>query len=386
MGHRFVFWQNINSMHQSAFLKALALRHEVVLVTTEPDSGRSHMGWEEPVLSNVRVLRFDGIDWRELLRSRRGSSDWHVFAGLQAFRKVHAAFVYASSLKCRTGLYAEPLRMNGFAGVLKRLRGNVDSLRFGGGIGFVLCMGEAAKRQFVDWGFPVRKLHKWAYVTEPPPHVKAGKSGTIAARGVFPASLIHRKGADVLVDAVDRLHHIDGLIIDAYAIDPSNITSWQKKLMERVHTGRILRIHPFVGNRSLVSELSKSDFTLLPSRFDGWGAVVNESLSVGTPVIVSRQCGASELLEGRDWLGRVLEHVEPDELAAAIEQAALSGSVGVGQRQRISEWASATISGERLCSYFLDIVARAESGGTYALPAPWESGQPEYTGKHDLKR
>jgi glycosyltransferase involved in cell wall biosynthesis len=36
---------------------------------------------------------------------------------------------------------------------------------------------------------------------------------------------------------------------------------------------------------------------VLPSRFDGWGAVVNEALMVGTPVICSNRCGASDVIE-----------------------------------------------------------------------------------------
>ena len=35
---------------------------------------------------------------------------------------------------------------------------------------------------------------------------------------------------------------------------------------------------------------------ILPSRFDGWGVVVNEALSVGVPVIVSDTCGAADLV------------------------------------------------------------------------------------------
>jgi glycosyltransferase involved in cell wall biosynthesis len=383
MGHRFVFWQNINSIHQSAFLKALAARHEVTLVTTEPGTGRSYMGWDEPELLNVRVLSFDAIDWKALVRSRRSPGDWHVFAGLQAFRKVHAAFLYALESECRTGLYAEPLRMEGLAGVLKRIRGTYDSRRFGGRIDFVLCIGPQARRQFLEWGFPPHKLHPWAYVTESPTDNPAAEGRGCMVRGVFPASLIHRKGADILLDAVDMLRDTRGLRIDAYSIHPGKTTFWQRRLIERAHSGRILRIHPFIGNRSLVRELSNSDFTVLPSRFDGWGAVVNESLSVGTPAIVSPHCGAAELLESRAWLGKVLRRADAHSLADAIEVAVCSGVVGASQRRRIADWAQDSISGERLCGYFLDIVDRAESFGTSVLRAPWE-GMPAQSSLLDM--
>ena len=373
MGYRFVFWQNINSIHQSAFLKALAKRHEVTLVTTEPESGRAHMGWGDPLLPDVSVLRFDDIDWKALINSHRRESDWHVFAGLQAFRKVHAAFLHALSSDCRTGLYAEPLRMDGWAGWLKRVRGTIDSRRFGTRVGFVLCIGAESRRQFLHWGFPRRKLHKWAYVTEDPACIDPAERRKEGIRAVFPASLIHRKGADILVEAVGLLKHAEGLRIDAYSIEKGNTTAWQERLIEKAHSGSVLRIHPFIGNRSLVGELAASDFTILPSRFDGWGAVVNESLSLGTPVIVSRHSGASELLESRHWLGRVLEDLSPAKLAEAIDEAVSAGPVGTELRERISGWARSHISGECLCEYFLDIVAMAGAGIRNLGHAPWEA-------------
>jgi glycosyltransferase involved in cell wall biosynthesis len=52
---------------------------------------------------------------------------------------------------------------------------------------------------------------------------------------------------------------------------------------------------------------------VLPSRFDGWGAVVNEALMVGTPVICSDRCGASDVIEnGRN--GYVFEADNADAL------------------------------------------------------------------------
>ena len=372
MGRRFFFWQNINSMHQSAFLNALSEGCEVTLVTTEADTGRAYMGWDEPELPNVRVLRFDETDWRGLIGGHRGVDDWHVFAGLQAFRKVHAAFVHAMSLDCRVGLYAEPLRMDGVAGFVKMLRGSLDGLRFGERVGFVLCIGREARSQFRLWGFPEHKLSAWAYVTEMFEPSDLSRSEASVVRGIFPASLIHRKGADILMEALESFGPGSRLTVDAYSVSEARSTRWQRRLMERAEAGGVLRIHPYIDNRSLVREISRSDFTVLPSRFDGWGAVVNESLSVGTPVIVSRSCGASELLEDRPWLGSVLDDVRPASVAAAVDDVLLSGPVGADQRRRICEWARGHITGAHLRDHFLAIVGKAENGGAETLTPPWQ--------------
>jgi glycosyltransferase involved in cell wall biosynthesis len=50
-------------------------------------------------------------------------------------------------------------------------------------------------------------------------------------------------------------------------------------------------------NERLPSLLAEHDFLILPSLSEPWGLVVEESLFCGTPVILSKACGASELIE-----------------------------------------------------------------------------------------
>ena len=42
--------------------------------------------------------------------------------------------------------------------------------------------------------------------------------------------------------------------------------------------------------------ICESDCLVLPSRYDGWGAVISEALMVGTPVICSDNCGAANVV------------------------------------------------------------------------------------------
>lgn len=67
--------------------------------------------------------------------------------------------------------------------------------------------------------------------------------------------------------------------------------------------------------------LAAADAMTLPSRFEGFGIVVLESLACGTPAVVSDRVGAGEILTpGVD--GEIVHDLNsPDELAAAIEKA-----------------------------------------------------------------
>lgn len=371
MSSRFVFWQNINSIHQSAFLRALSESHEVVLVTTDPGTGRERMGWSEPALPGIRHVRMQEGGWESLLRRDEGEADCHVFAGLHAFPGVHAAFRRAVALRCRIGIYSEPLVRQGAAGWLKDLRGRFDSLRYSDAIDFVLCIGEEARRQFVAWGFPPHRLYSWAYVTEDRGTQPEVIPTDARIRGVFPASLIPRKGADILLRALTLMRYRDSIHVDAFSVDPDGMDDWQKSLKAEADRSRVMSVRPYISNHELLSRLPEYDLMLLPSRHDGWGAAVNEALMAGIPVVASDRCGSATLLRGRTFLGQV---VPPDsrQLADCLDAIVEKGRPGAEARLRIRDWALHHISGVALARHFLAITDGAKSGHPACVRAPWE--------------
>ena len=56
-----------------------------------------------------------------------------------------------------------------------------------------------------------------------------------------------------------------------------------------------ISFHGMVSNDVVQKALAKADCAVLPSRFDGWGMLVNEALAVGTQVICTSHCGAASL-------------------------------------------------------------------------------------------
>lgn len=50
--------------------------------------------------------------------------------------------------------------------------------------------------------------------------------------------------------------------------------------------------------------MHRFDVLVLPSRYDGWGAVINEALQRGLYVICSNRCGAKALVVN-DKIGKV---------------------------------------------------------------------------------
>ena len=122
--------------------------------------------------------------------------------------------------------------------------------------------------------------------------------------------------------------------------------------------------------RRWVLLLASHDLLVLPSRFDGWGAVVNEALSVGTPVLCSDTCGAADLLAAPDY-GTAFRSGDASSLAAALRRIVANGPIRHDRRRRIMAHAL-SFSADAVARYFLDVVASGIQPLGHPTP-PWRA-------------
>ncbi len=64
---------------------------------------------------------------------------------------------------------------------------------------------------------------------------------------------------------------------------------------------------------------AQADVFVLPSRYDGWGVVVNQALGAGLPIICSDQVGAGCDLVTEGENGRLFSAGDPEQLRAAMQ-------------------------------------------------------------------
>ena len=117
-----------------------------------------------------------------------------------------------------------------------------------------------------------------------------------------------------------------------------------------------------LSNYETKQYISKHDLLILPSHYDGWGAVINEALSVGTRVICSKNCGAEVLLDG---LQRG-EAFSFSNMLDIIDKWIGKGHLSMMERMQIKSWADKHISGEIAAQYFVDSFKEGVN-----LKAPW---------------
>jgi glycosyltransferase involved in cell wall biosynthesis len=362
----FVFWQNILSPHQAPFLRSLAdLGHGVTVVASEAmTADRLALGWNAPNLGQARVVIGPGVVETKRLIESSPKDAIHVMAGARWTALGHQALRQCLASKRRIGILTEAPDPRGLLGCGRWAKYTVERYTKGFHYDFVLAMGEMGVRWFRRCGYPARTVFPFAYVTEPAPLAHANDPASAPVL-FYAGQFIARKGLDILLRAFaaapskDAQLHLLGdgpekqqLQGSAQVLGIQNRVLW---LPKRDSTGVQL-------------EMEKADVTLLPSRHDGWGAVVNESLMVGTPVICSAACGAAELVR-QPWLGTVFRTGRVDDLAKALKHWIDLGPRSPAERERILNWASC-ISGQAVAKYFVNIMDHIYSNSAPPV-APW---------------
>ena len=127
------------------------------------------------------------------------------------------------------------------------------------------------------------------------------------------------------------------------------------KLQQYVQNHQLNNIH-FIGtkpNKQIPLILQEHDILILPSIYDGWGAVVNEALMQGKYVICSNQCGAKALLKN-PMNGSIFKGGNYKELAKQMQYCIDNISTIRNQESQREEWADECISGKAIAKYLID--------------------------------
>jgi glycosyltransferase involved in cell wall biosynthesis len=162
--------------------------------------------------------------------------------------------------------------------------------------------GELATRDFVRWGVRREKFAHLFYSVRGIPATTQPDTITanfIADRTafVFVGSLCHRKACDVLLDAFARLKPPTNRTALILVGDGPQAASYRQQTIALGLADHVL-FRGVVPVTAVGSVLAACDVLVLPSRFDGWGVVLNEGASAGMALITTEKVGAAyHLLE-----------------------------------------------------------------------------------------
>ncbi|MBM3331452.1 glycosyltransferase family 4 protein [candidate division WOR-3 bacterium] len=365
---KLVLWTNMLAIHRSADMRALAqMGHDVTVVAgCEVIGARRTLGWSVPDVAPARTIVDPSAETIDRLSTMNDNDTVHLIGGLKSRTLGRGAFEACRKAGTRIALGCEGGDPRGIKGLARRMVHAADRVRFGKDVDFMLAMGRNGVTWYRKRGWPADKVFNYAYTTEKPATVPSEHGNSSAGshfRIAYLGQLIHRKGVDVLIKAFGRLRTHDSEFL---VIGDGPLRGEYERLASHHGIGSRTVFLGAMANQAALCQLADSDVLVLPSRFDGWGAVVNEALMRGVPVVCSDRCGASDLVAA-PWRGEVFQSGSVSALTDALEKWIARGKKTPEASERIKAW-SHCIEGQSVAAYFLDVVSA--SAGLRPRPTP----------------
>jgi glycosyltransferase involved in cell wall biosynthesis len=290
--HKVVFLTIVPSPYQRDLFGALAAREEIDLSVYYLESAAPDSPWPEKELRSFeRILPGFWVPFGSV----RAHVNWRLpdisnadFVVLSTFTSLTGQLLMRHGLRDRPWLFwGERLRpQTGMKQLVQRQLASPIGCAAG-----IVAIGSAAEDDYRS-RFPQLRHFCIPYHCELAPFFAVQRDAS-ARRPItffFCGQMIERKGVDLLLLAFDRLiaNGIDArlLLVGREAELPRFLRAVSAAARERIrHEG-------FKAPESLPEYFGRSDVFVLPSRYDGWGVVVNQALATGLPIITSDAVGA----------------------------------------------------------------------------------------------
>ena len=304
---RVCVWMNIPSHYQSSFYEALVESGEIdlnVCYFNGASADRAAEGWNSDFALRPYEVSCAGAstpdemlqavpDWRE--RTHVVSSYFSAEL-VERFCAEDVAWCHwsetpgvrlADLLGYHMGLYRllNPIMLK-----MKRAEGaRIRNHALG-----AFAQGRLARNSFQRMGVPENMIEDLFYAPAALPPARGCDEVKRFANGrkvfVCVGALCERKGVDVMLKAFAALNTPDWCVVFC-GLDRQDGAN-QKLTAELGLNDQTLFLGAWPSDR-IAEVYAASDVLALPSRFDGWGAVLNEAASLGLPLIGTDLCGAS---------------------------------------------------------------------------------------------
>lgn len=369
---RIVFWQEAPSPHQAPFIRELAkllpAGRIIAAFQREPSAQRIAMGWAEANYGLTRIVmspRGDTVE--ELLKQDPGLSV-HIFSGAVHNAEINAIFWRSlRSSDRRIGILSEARDWRGPKGLARQVHSFWHERRYRERVDFVLAIGGSGFEWYRRCGYNADKVFPFCYVVE-----RNGRPGSrvepLSGRVelAYVGRLVAGKGVSVLLRAVVQLADLDWrLTIVGDGPDRHRL----QRLGARLGLQERVRFTGHLSNYSVREQLENADLLVFPSEIDGWGAVVNEALMAGVPVVCSDWCGAGTLIKP-GWNGDVFRSGSVSPLANIMRKWILAGKLSACRREEIRRW-SECIGGPAVARYVLAVTSSLSVHNGSRPQPPW---------------
>ena len=354
---RLVFLQNCISPHQMPYIEALSVRSDVehvwVIAPRVTYSDRAAMGWPETWTTSSEKMTICISPSDEQVRTIFSNEGCVcLFSGISAFPEVHHWFLMSVPYCVKRGIITEAPYIFDKPLWMHKLRFMLKDWRFVKYFDYVFAIGEECAAYYKIWS-KQWKVVPFMYCTALPLSLLTLSSSHANSLSIcFVGSLDRRKNVGCLLQAAEILKtrcvrlHVDivgdGPLRDKLVSQASSICSEMVEI-------RFLGALPMRETQIIIAS---NDVLVLPSLHDGWGAVINEAMALGTVPVSSNKCGAKAIVK-KSGFGGIFEVGRPDCLADILQQ--LSDDIERVRRERQSriDWARKNISPDAVAALMI---------------------------------
>ena len=359
---RLVFWQDAPSIHFAPLIRAVAdLGIETHVITerqTSPD--RIALGWPAPDYGDAHLHLTPDVDQRRNFERELGPDSHHMFHGVGSYPVTTASLnrvAAGAQPPARISIFSEAWNPTGLKGKARPFRYRNWVRRVPDDVELYFLAGQLARTQFASAGVDPAKIRPIIYTVAAEP---AAANIEAHAPVVFVGKLEPRKRVDLLIAAyasvqsdLDRPLRIVGDGPEFGAL---------RRLVEELGIRQKVVFTGAADNDEVVAQLKEARALVLPSAFDGWGAVVNEAIHAGCMVIASSNCGATELLDD----GRGSTFATRAELETELRRLRQGELLSV--RAERAAWTSSATSPRAVARYLVEALGAPTSE---PVQPPW---------------
>ncbi|MBP3727101.1 MAG: glycosyltransferase family 4 protein [Bacteroidaceae bacterium] len=317
-----IFFQNCISPHQMPYIACLPAMPEVgrvVVVAPLVDMDeRKAMGWDADKYLHtagveVRIAPTDA-EVQQLLQHNPADTVC-LFSGINAFPEVRHWIDLSVPFAVRRAIITERPNLHRHPLWMHRARFWLKDRPLAPLFSDVFVMGD----DFVDYyrrSSSQWRVHPFLYCTEwtERQHFPLADPAR-NIRLLFVGGLFKRKSVATLANALQLMPTAEAYRIEVGIVGDGPL---RRQLEERFRaTPSKVMWHGTQPHDKVTGIMQQYDALVLPSTHDGWGAVVNEALTLGLYIVVSDKCGA-RMVVGNDTVGRVFRAGSPRSLQQVL--------------------------------------------------------------------
>lgn len=341
------------------------------------ENERKACKWGNGNFKNVKFIYGDleDIENKGIIDSLLLADAIHIFSGIKGLQKKYLKILKRNNprrkdcvLICESpSLYGSKIKRF-IKKFLYPIIYGCYWMKYGKMFSVFFTMGQKAGKIYSSYGWDSKIIYPFMYLPIVDDTIKnTSELKGEKIKGVYIGRfMFSTKGTDDLMRALDILHD-SRLEIDfagGYGEDKDQVIEWCANCVSADYVG-------MWASNTIVKSMSKYDFVVVPSKYDGWNMAPYQSICAGIGCIVSDKAGSEEIIEN-SGSGVIFQAGNYQQLSDILSKIILDKSIVDDWKKRAVAFQD-KISINQVGSYFIESI-KYQYGEIKTKPyCPWSS-------------